>query len=142
MAGQIRYAMHTGNYARGIRAAEWGIEHLRRAKEDPGKRAFPDKLISLLHLLLALLRHLDGQAEAMEADLREAVRLARAFDSDPVYTLENMVFTEHLPGSLSFFDDAGPTAVEAMRVTLDETGALVPEDFRRRLDTILNGKCC
>ena len=73
--------------------------------------------------------------EEAEADLRTAVHLARAFDADPVYTQENMIFVEHIPNTFSAYDDAGPTAVDALRSILDECGDLVPEAFRRKLET-------
>ena len=134
MCGYIHYYMETGNAARGVKAAEWAIGHLWKAKENPDRRSFLDKIISLLYLLLALLRDTDGQTEQAEYDLRRAVQMARAFDADPVYTLENMVFTEHIHEIAYFYDDAGPTAVDGLRATLDEAGELVPASFRRKLE--------
>ena len=64
MSGYIRYSLGTGDAARGIRAAEWTIDHLRKAKENPDQRSFLDKLISLFFLLLAILRNQAGQTEA------------------------------------------------------------------------------
>ena len=134
MCGYIYYYMETGNAARGIRAAEWAIEHLRNAKEDPEKRSFLDKIISLFYLFQALLRDRAGQTENAEADLRKAVQIARAFDEDPVFTLENVVFLEHVPKTVYVYDDSGPTALDGLRATLDEAGNLVPESFHRKFE--------
>lgn len=134
MCGYIRYYAETGNAARGVRAAEWAIEYLRKAKEDPEKRSFLDKLISLFYLLQAVVRDLSGQTEKAEDDLRKAIQIARAFDADPVFTLENVVFLEHVPKTVYVYDDSGPTAVDGLRTTLDEAGDLVPELFRRKFE--------
>ena len=134
MCGYIRYYMQTNNAARGVRAAEWAIEHLRKAKEDPEKRSFLDKIISLLYLLLAAARDMDGQTEQAEADLRKAIEIARAFDKDPVYTMENVAFLEHLPKTVFVYDDSGPTAVDGLRATLDDAGSLATESFRRKFE--------
>ena len=134
MCGYIRYYLGTGNAALGIRAAEWAIDHLRKAKEDPDQRSFLDKIISLLYLFLALLRDMDGQTEKSEEALRKAVQMARDFDSEPVYSLENMVFMAHLPKTVLFYDDAGPTAVDGLRATLELAGDQVPASFRRKFD--------
>ena len=137
MWGSILYYMETGDTARGIRAAEWSIDHLTRSKEDPARRSFMDKIICLLYLLQAVLRDLDGQTERAEEDLRRAVSMARAFDSDPVYTLENMLFTEHAPANVYFYDDSGPTAVEGLRGTLEDLGDHVSASFRRKFEEAL-----
>ena len=134
MCGYIRYYVETGNAARGVRAAEWAIEYLRKAKEDPEKRSFLDKIISLFYLLLAVARDKAGQTEKAEDDLRKAVQIARAFDEDPVFTLENVVFLEHVPKTVYVYDDSGPTAVDGLRSTLDEAGDLVPESFRVKFE--------
>ena len=137
MWGIILYYMETGDTARGIRAAEWSIDHLTRSKEDPTRRSFLDKIISLLCLLQAILRDRDGQPERAEEDLRRAVSMARAFDGDPVYTLENMLFTEHAPENVYFYDNSGPTAVEGLRGTLEELGDLASPSFRKRFEEII-----
>jgi transcriptional regulator with XRE-family HTH domain len=137
MWGNILYYMETGDFQRGIRAAAWSIDHLTRSKEDPARRSYPDKIICLLYLLQAVLRDLNGQTEGAEEDLRRAVSMARAFDSDPVYTLENMLFTEHAPKNVYFYDDSGPTAVEGLRGTLEELGDLVPPSFRGKIGEAL-----
>ena len=134
MCGYIRYYMEKGNAARSIRAAEWAIEHLGKAKKDPEKRSFLDKIISLLYLLQAVVREKDGQTEKADADLRKAIQIARTFDEDPVYTLENMVFLEHVPKTIYVYDDAGPTAVDGLCATLDVVGDLAPESFRRKFE--------
>ena len=126
--------MQAGDYARGILAAEYGIGHLSSAKEDPDHRSFLDKIISLFYLFRAVLLEKKGQTEQAQEDLRKAVRIAKAFDSAPVYTLENMVFMEHMPKTIYMYDDAGPTAVDGLRATLDEAGDLVPESFRKKFE--------
>jgi len=137
MSGYLVYYLQTGDTARGIRAAEQAIDQLSKSKEDPDQRSFMDKLISLIYLLLAVIRDKAGQAEKAEEDLRLAVDMARTFDGAPVYTLENMMFTEHMPHNVYFYDDTGPTALEGLRSTMADVGDLASEAFRRRFELAL-----
>ena len=98
------------------------------------KRSFLDKIICLLYLLQAVVREKDGQTEKADADLRKAIQIARTFDADPVYTLENVVFLEHVPRTVYVYDDAGPTTVDGLRATLDEAGDLAPASFRWKFE--------
>ena len=134
MRGYIHYYMETGNTARCLRTAEWMIELLRKSKEKPDQRSYLDKIISLYGLLRAVVLDSEGQTEESEEALREAVQMARAFDADPVYTLENVAFTEHAPNSVYVYDDKGPTAVDGLRGTLDEVGDLVSASFRVKFE--------
>ncbi len=137
MYGNIRYYLETGNTAMGLRAAKWAVDSMRMVKEDPDRRSFLDKLISVNDLILAVILDADGQTERAEETLREAVRLARAFDEAPIYSLENILFLEHLPKTFYVYDDAGPTAVEGLRTTLDEMGDLVSAAFRGKVEAML-----
>lgn len=134
MCGYLFYYLQTGDTARGIRAAEQAIDQLSRAKEDPDQRSFMDKLICLIYLLLAVIRDKAGQPERAEEELLLAVGMARAFDGAPVYTPENMMFTEHMPHNVYFYDDAGPTAMEGLRSTMADVGDLASEAFRRKFE--------
>lgn len=134
MFGYIRYYMETGDAPRGIRAAEWALDHLQKAKEDPDKRSFLDKIISLLYLLSAVLRDADGQAEPAREDLRRAVQMARRFDGDPVYTPENIILLDHAPATAYFYDDAGPTAVDGLRAMLAGADKMVSPSFREKFE--------
>ena len=137
MSGYIFYYMQTGNAARGIRATEWSIGFLRNVKENPDRRSFLDKIISLLYLLQAAIRDADGQTEQADADLSTAIQMARTFDEDPVYTTENIIFTDHAPDTVYFYDDTGPTAMDGLRGTLEEAGDLVSASFRRKFEAAL-----
>ena len=72
-------------------------------------------------------------------DLGRAVELARSFDEDPVYTLENICFTEHAPHNVYFYDDAGPTALEGLRGMLEEAGDLISASFREKALEAIGG---
>ena len=134
MSSYVRYFMATGDRARGIRAADWAIEYLTRSKEDPEKPAFLDKIISMFTLFRAAIRDADGQEEAARADLHLAVQTARAFDENPIYTMENMLFTDHVPKTAYFYDDLGATAVNGMRAMIREAGELIPASFLQKLE--------
>ena len=134
MSGFIRYYAEAGKFDRARRAAEWAIANMERAKEDPDRRAYPDKIISVICLMLAAVLDAAGETEASEQALRRAVRTAKAFDEDPVYTMENMVFTDHFPKSVYFYDDAGPTAVDGLRAALGEECMTVSDAFREKFE--------
>ncbi|MBR6184799.1 MAG: helix-turn-helix domain-containing protein [Clostridia bacterium] len=132
--GYIHYYLAKGKTAHAIRAAEWFIDYLTKSKEDPQKRSFLDKIICFSYLLRAVVLDADGQTEKAEEDLAKAVQMAKAFDEDPLYTLENVIFTEHMPKTLYMYDDAGPTAVDGLRGVLDDEGKLVSASLREKLE--------
>ena len=133
--GFIRYYSDAGDPARGIRAAEWMIRYLESMKENPEARCYLDKIICLYRLLLAILQDADGQTEKAEENLRTAVRIAEAFDRDPVFTLENILFTEAAgPHASTLYDSSGPTAVDGLKDTLADAGDLVTPSFRKKFD--------
>ena len=139
MGGYVDYYIMTSDLENAIRASSWTIGCIRNLKLDPARRSFLDKIISLSYLMLALVQDADGQQENSVESLRTAFRIARTFDSDPVYSLENIVFTEHAPETLYVYDDAGPTAVEALKAFLEDTDNLVLSDsFRQSFDSLYN----
>lgn len=127
------YYFDTRDYVRGLRAAEWSIRYFQSLKEDPGKRSFVDKIISLHFLSLAVIKDMSGDTAGSEEDLQTAFRIARNFDADPVFTLENMVFLDHME-KVSFYDDSGPTAVDGLRNMLEEMGSFPSEAFREKFE--------
>ena len=80
---------------------------------------------------------LAGRPEESQENMRTAVRIAAAFDRDPVYTLENIVFTEHTK-DVSFYDSSGPTALDGLKQVLSdavsEDGYEISEEFRNQFE--------
>ena len=136
MAGYMAYYISTGSCDRGIRAAEWTIRMLDSLKRDPLCRAFTDKIITVFLLDLALLRDMKGEAESAEETLREAVRAARAFDADPVFTLENLIFSDE-DAVTSVYDDTGPTALDGLRSSLKSLDPFVSDAFREMFSRLI-----
>ena len=137
MNGFFHYNMRTKHYDRGIRAAKWTIESLQSLKADPEARSFLDKIICLCYLLLAGIQDMARRPEESQENMRTAVRIAAAFDRDPVYTLENIVFMEHTK-DVSFYDSSGPTALEGLKQVLSdavsEDGYEISEEFRNQFE--------
>ena len=133
MAGYLSYYMATARWDQGIRAAEWMIQTLDHLKENPDQRAYMDKIISLIYLDLSILYDNKEQPEASEENLRTAVRIARAFDEDPVFTLENLILSQSAEKT-GVYDDTGPTAMGGLRSTLDECAAYMSDAFRGKFD--------
>ena len=133
MAGYMSYYTTTARHDPGIRAAEWTIRFLESLKEDPGRRAYLDKIISLFYLNLAILQDGKGLTDASEASLRTAVRIAAAFDSDPVFTLQNTVFLSKA-GKQHVYDDSGPNATNGLKKSLEDYLPFVSDTFRKKLD--------
>jgi len=136
MAGYMQYYLHTGEYANGIRSVTWTLDYLYSMKERSDKRAYVDKMISIHLLILALAYDLTGRKQESEQKLDEAVRLAKEFDAEPMYVLENTVFAEFVRSSY-VYDSTGPTAVSGLISVLDTIGEVVPADFRKRLEAKL-----
>ena len=135
--GFIRYYIAVKDPVRGIRAAEWMIGYLNSLKEDPGKRSFVDKVSCLYYLVIAVLQDADGRTAEADSSLHTAVRIAGVFDADPVYTMENILFTETWNQPGSFYDSSGPTAADGLKDTLREAGGLVTASFREKFEQAL-----
>ena len=133
MAGYLAYYVITGKYDQGIRAAEWVIRLLESLKSDPDRRSYLDKIACLIYLDLAITQDRKGQTEASEESLRTAVRIAGEFDSDPVFTLDNLILTEGLE-KIGIYDDTGPTATGGLYNSLEEYGDCVSDAFRKKLE--------
>ena len=131
MSGYINYYKRTGNAAMVIRAAEWTLNYLKSLKEDPARKSYLDKMISLHHLVIAIGQDLAGEEEKAEENLHTAVSIAKAFDEDPVYSLENVVFSEHAKKS-TVYDNAGATAMEGLSVTMEEEHEFISDSFREK----------
>ncbi len=133
MSGYISYYISTARYSQGIRAAEWAIRFMESLKENPDRHAFLDKIISIFYLGLAALQDGRGIQEASEESLRTAVRIAADFDSDPIYTMGNVILLNDAE-KLSVYDESGATAIDGLRSSLEELSAFVSDAFRNRFD--------
>ena len=131
MAGFMSYYMSTARPDRGIRAAEWVIRMLEQLKQDPDRHIYMDKIVCLFYLDLAILYDMKGLPDASEENLRTAVRTAAAFDADPVFTLENMIFSNDAEKT-SIYDDTGPTATDGLKSSMNELEPFVSDAFREK----------
>ena len=136
MAGYMIYYITTGKPDRGIQAAEWTIRVLENLKDNPDKGAYTDKIVSLFYLSLAILQDMKGMPEASEESLRTAVRIARAFDDDPVFTLENLILSDNADKT-GVYDDTGPTATDGLKNTIGDFEAYVPDAFRKKFERVI-----
>lgn len=133
IGGYMAYFARTARYAEGVRIAGWSLRFVESMKKDPEQISFPDKLLSLFYLDLALMQHGLGQIEASDESLRRAVETAAAFDRNPDYTLENMLLLDHLEKQ-SVYDDTGATALEGLSNTLKVCGSSLPEEFLKKAE--------
>lgn len=134
LSGFFHYYLNTKDPENGIRALRWGLNNLLGLKKDPEKRFYLDKIICLAYMYMAVLTDVSGQEAETEENLRTAFRIARKFDADPVYTFENILFTEYAPENVYFYDDAGPTAVESLKIILEEGGDAVSDGLRKKFE--------
>ena len=134
--GLIHYYAKKADFPRAVRAAEWFIRYLESLKEDPDRPAFPDKIICLYHLVIAVLLDADGRAADAEKELSIAVRTAKTFDRDPVFTMENILFAESIGSKGTFYDTSGPTALAGLRQTLVEIAYILSDSFREKCEKI------
>ena len=137
VSAYLAYYMTTSRPDEGAVTIEWVIMFLRSLKRNPDKRAYLDKIISLFYLELAIVQDIKGLTDASEENLRTAIRIAEAFDADPVFTLENLIFSIHAD-TVSVYDDTGPTAMEGLKNTLKDCCYHVPEAFREKFENEIN----
>ena len=138
MAGYLSYYMSTSKPDQGIRAAGWVIRMLENLKKDPDRCSYMDKITCLVYLDLAIMHDMKGQSEASEENLRTAVRIARAFDHKPVFTLENLILSDNAEKT-SIYDDTGPTATDGLRNTLENCADYMSDTFRDKFCQEIGG---
>lgn len=140
MSGFVIYYRDTGNTERVIQSVEWTLEYLKSLKEDPKEKCYLDKMICLHYFLLAIGMDMTGRDQKAEDSLVNAVRMAKAFDEHPVYTLDNILFAEKARGS-TVYDNAGPTAMESLVRTMEKDGQGTSEKFRERFYQLIKIAC-
>ena len=140
MSGFVIYYRDTGNTERVIQSVEWTLEYLKSLKEDPKEKCYLDKMICLHYCLLAIGMDMTGRDQKAEDSLVNAVRMAKAFDEHPVYTLDNILFAEKARGS-TVYDNAGPTAMESLVRTMEKDGQGTSEKFRERFYQLIKIAC-
>ena len=59
--------------------------------------------------------------------------MAAAFDSDPVRTLENIIFLNKAEET-GVYDDSGPTAAEGLKSSLEDFSPFVSDAFRKKFE--------
>lgn len=133
MAGYMSYYLSTARHDQGIRAAKWTIRFLESLKDDPDRHGYVDKIISLIYLELAIIQDNKGLQEASEESLHTAIRMAAAFDTDPIFTLENLILSNNTE-KMSVYDDTGPTATDGLKSALNDYMPFVSEAFRKKFD--------
>ena len=138
-SGYVVYYRESEEVEKGIRAARWAINYLKSLKDEPDKACYLDKIICFSYLALAFGQDVRGRNEDAEDSLREAVRMAREFDANPVYTLDNIAFAEHIHSS-HVYDNGGPTAMEGLRRTMDENKDITSEAFKQKFEMLMKNE--
>ncbi|MBR5959644.1 MAG: helix-turn-helix transcriptional regulator [Clostridia bacterium] len=130
------YYRESKNIEKGIRAARWAIDYLKNLKDDPDQACYMDKITCLYYLVLAFGQDISGNSEEAEESLREAVRMAREFDANPISTLDNIIFADHIRSS-HVYDNGGPTAMEGLRRTMNENKDITSDAFKQKFDILM-----
>ena len=135
LSGYIVYYRETKDAGKVIRAAQWAIDYLKNLKDDPEEACYLDKIISLYYLVRALGQDASGQSKEAEESMLEAVRTAREFDANPLHTLKNIVFADHVCAS-NVYDNGGPTAMDSLRRTMDENRDFASDAFKQKFNEL------
>ncbi|MBO4788159.1 MAG: helix-turn-helix transcriptional regulator [Lachnospiraceae bacterium] len=136
LSGYLYYYVHVRKPEVGVRATEWAIDFMKLLKKDDAQRTYLDKPIACWQFVKAAVLNQAGRDAEADECLREAVRIAKEFDEEPIYTLENIMFTEHL-GKTSVYDDAGPTAMDGLRTVYAELREYIGKEFQEKVDAML-----
>lgn len=102
----MSYWLHQRNPLRCIQASAWFMMYLRSLKVRQDKPAFVDKYIATYELFMAYGHYIDGRKKEADKEIEEAIRIAKEYDANPVYSFENIVFLEY-DIKKKVFDDLG-----------------------------------
>lgn len=131
VGGYMAYYGRIARYDEGLRMADWAIRFLESMKKDPNRGGFLDKILCLYYLDKAMMQDGLKMIDASEESLRRAGEIAAEFDRNPDYSLEDMIFLNHME-KVNVYDDAGPTALDGLINTLDECGTWISDEFRNK----------
>ncbi len=101
-----------GDHASALEILNWGMGMLNGLKKS-GDNDFTEKIIAVLHILLAYVQLKTGGAQEAEISVQKAAEGARRFDAKPDYGLTTLRFAA-VPDSVSAFDGLGETAKESV----------------------------
>lgn len=131
MSSYVTYYRNQKNIEMCIKAAEWTLSILKSLKVEQDKLSFLDKIISVQYLILGMAHDWNGESEKGREYTRMAIKLAREFDANPCYSLENVMFTESIKGG-NVYDDMGETAEKGLVKILEEQAKEdISEEFKK-----------
>ena len=114
MIGYANYYVRRNEHRLALEATRWLAEFLDAVKEDGGAVTFVDKFRAALYAECACLLEKLGEREKVEPYLCKALKIARAFDANPVYHMTGMKFCIGEIPNATAYDDLGATAMEAI----------------------------
>ena len=114
MLSYADYYFKKGNYISSRETYIWLANMLEGMKIEQNTVAYVDKVISLCYFGCAKLSIHLGEREKVESYLRQAYKLARAFDAAPTYGVPNMRFCVGDVEKITVYDDFGDPVIASI----------------------------
>jgi hypothetical protein len=114
MLSYADYYFNMGDYISSREAYIWLAGMLKGMKVDQNTVAYVDKIISLCYFGCAKLSVHLGEREKIESYMRQAYKLAMAFDATPTYGIKNMRFCVGDVEKMTVYDDFGDSVIASI----------------------------
>lgn len=114
MTGYANYYAQRKDYESALEAMLWLLRYLESIKTDEESVSYVDKIRAPYYSECAHLADIMGRKGEVESYLRQALRIAKAFDASPVYNIYGIKFCIGETKHATAYDDMGKTAIDAI----------------------------
>lgn len=132
VSGYVNVYFKGKDFASGESVLRLALDFFAGFKEK-GKSNLLDKLCASLYVCLALANLKLGSADEARRSLREAKKLAVAFDRDPDYAANSLRYVS-TDQQLTAYDDLGATAMESVLRTVRDMGCAELTELWEEID--------
>lgn len=120
MMAYANYYEKKGDPVAGLDSLLWLINLMQNIKIKPETVSFLDKVIAASYAKCAALSFMIGDEGMIGSYLHKALGIAKVFDSNPTYNLENIKFCVGDIEEARSYDDLGKSAIESIEEQLSE----------------------
>lgn len=120
MIAYANYYFKLENYELSRASLIWLAEILENLKQDPNTVAYVDKITAPCYSECANLSLLLGETDKVEPYLRRAYKIAKTFDSLPIYKFYNIKFCVGDIDKMTAYDDLGESVISTIELQMHQ----------------------
>ena len=119
LLAMITYYVNEKKPREGLRTVEKAVEYMNLLKKNREKIAFVDKYVASAILVSAVFHDALEEWDAAKSDILKAIRHAEAFDKEPCFNIQNIIFVDSVEDGF-IYDSLGLTAKQGLASMMEE----------------------